>query len=141
MNLLGYGLVPFAEPRLALAACQLPLEHKAHGRFEAEMIRRLSPRLAAYPSNYGYRFNVLQLPVISLAYRLLKKNRYNSAPYCYSEKYLRSVVDLERLAIADYVDPQAMRTIQDPHFMSRVLSVELLLTASWSDASALPRAA
>lgn len=128
MNLLGHGLFPFAEPRLAHAG----------GPFQAEMIRRLSPRLAAYPSS-----SVKPLSVIFLAYRLLrkKKRQHNSAPYCYSEKYLRTVVDLNKLAIADYVDPQAMRAIEDPHFMSRVLTVELLLTTSWSDAAALPRAA
>jgi asparagine synthase (glutamine-hydrolysing) len=161
MNLLGYSLLPFAEPRLAFPASRVPLEHKAYGRFEAEMIRRLSPRLAAYPSSYGHPFGAdmplakrmresaerhcrgeLPLPLVALAYRLLrKKSQYNSAPHYYSEKYLRTVLDLSRLAIADYVDPQAMRAVDDPHFLSRVLSVELLLTTSWRDASALPRAA
>lgn len=161
MNLLAYSLLPFAEPRLAFPTYAIPLAHKVHGRFESEMIRRLSPRLAAYPSSYGHPFSrpmplakraresadrhcrsVLPLPLIFLAYRLLrKKSQYNSAPYYYSEQYLRSVLDLERLAVADYVDPQAMRAIHDPHFLSRVLSVELLLTTSWRNAAALPRAA
>jgi hypothetical protein len=162
MNLLGHSLLPFAEPAMAFPSCRVPLEHKVCGRFEAEMIRRLSPRLASYPSTYGFRFSdgaplvkraresadrhcrsVLPLPLVFAAYRLLrKKSQYNSAPYYYSDQYLRTVLDFDRLAMADYVDPQAMRTIAEPHFLSRVLTVELLLTTPpWQNASALPRAA
>ena len=141
MNLLGYSLLPFAEQRFAFPSARVPLAHKVYGRFEAEMIRRLSPRLAAYEAVPLIK-RILPLPAVFLAYRLLrKKTQYNTAPYHYSEKYLRTVIDFSRLALADYVDPQAMRAVEDPHFLSRVLSVELLLTTSWRNAAALPRAA
>lgn len=161
MNLLSHALMPFAEPRFAFPSCQVPLRHKAYGRFEAQMIQRLSPRLADYPSSYGHRFSerppldrlaqesvdrhcrdFLPLSLVFAFYRLVrKKSKYNDASHYYSEQYLRTIVNFNRLAIADYVDPQAMRAIEDPHFLSRALTVELLLTTSWSDASALPRAA
>ena len=117
MSLLGWSFLPFAEPRLVFASARLPLAHKVRGRFEAEMIRRLSPRLAAYR---GARW----------IERVLRKKSPHD-----------SVIDFDRLALADYIDPQAMRAIEDPHFASRVRSAELLLTTSWQNAAALPRAA
>jgi asparagine synthase (glutamine-hydrolysing) len=147
MNLLGHSLLPFAEPRLSLPSYRIPLEHKVYGRFEAEMIRRLDPALAAFPSSYGHRFtdplplkkrvketldrhcrNVVPLPLIFLAYSLLrKKNQYNSSPYYYSQSYLETLVDPRKLRVADYVDMDRIRALDDPFVLSRVLAVEVLL--------------
>ncbi len=147
MNLLGHSLLPFAEPRLSLPSYRIPLEHKVYGRFEAEMIRRLDPALAAFPSSYGHRFcdplplkkrvkealdrhcrNVVPLPLIFLAYSLLrKKNQYNSSPYYYSEGYLETLVDPAKLRVAEYVDIDRVRALDDPFVLSRVLAVEVLL--------------
>lgn len=147
MNLLGHSLLPFAEPKLSLPSYRIPLEHKVYGRFESEMIRRLDPALAAFPSSYGHRFsdplpfkkrvketldrhcrNVVPLPLIFLAYSLLrKKNQYNSSPYYYSESYLETLVDPAKLRVAEYVDIERIRALDDPFVLSRVLAVEVLL--------------
>lgn len=147
MNLLGHSLLPFAEPRLSLPSYRVPLEHKIYGRLESEMIRRLNPALAAFPSSYGHRFteplplkkrvketldrhcrNVVPLPLIFLAYSLLrKKNQYNSSPYYYSESYLETLVDPRKLRVAEYVDIARIRALDDPFVLSRVLAVEVLL--------------
>jgi asparagine synthase (glutamine-hydrolysing) len=147
MNLLGPSLLPFAEPRLSLPSYRIPLRHKIYGRFESEMIRRLSPALAAFPSSYGHPFcdplplkkraretldrhcrNLVPLPLIFLAYSLLrKKNQYNSAPYYYSRRYLETVVELKKLRVAEYVDMDRLRALEDPFVLSRVLAVEVLL--------------
>lgn len=160
MNQLACSLLPFAEPPLAFPAWRIPLRYKAYGRFESQMIRRLSPTLASYPSSYGHRFcdplplarraretldrhsrSLVPLPLLFVAYRMLrKKNQYNSSPYYYSERYLRTVLDPHRLRIAEYFDPDRLRALDDPHAYSRALTVELLLTPS-RDAAALPRAA
>lgn len=147
MNLLGYSLLPFAEPKLSFPSYRIALRHKIYGRFESEMIRRLDPALAALPSSYGHRFsdplplrkrsretldrhcrNLLPLPLIFLAYSLLrKKNQYNSSPYYYSERYLETIVDLKKLRLAEYVDMDRIRALDDPFVLSRVLTVEVLM--------------
>jgi hypothetical protein len=160
LNRLGPSLLPFAEPRLAAPSYRIALRHRVYGRFESEMIRRLNPALAACPTSYGHRFsdspplarrvresaerhvrNLLPLPLVFSAYRMLrKKNQYNDAPYCYAERYLRQVVELKNLRVAEYFDLQKVRALDDPFVLSRLLTAELLLT-SRHDAAALPRAA
>jgi hypothetical protein len=160
LNGLGHSLLPFVEPKLAFPSYGIALRHKMYGRFESEMIRRLHPGLAAYPSSYGHRFSdrppvarrvresaerhcrsLLPLPLVFAAYRMLrKKNQYNSSPYYYAEHYLRNIVDLKSPLVAEYFDLEKLRTLDDPYVLSRLLTVELLLT-SRRDAAALPRAA
>jgi hypothetical protein len=147
LNLLAHGLLPFAEPRLALPSYAVPLRHKVYGRFEAHMIRRLSPALAELPSSYGHPFSVepplkkrlreslerhcrsvLPLPLLFAAYRRLRKqNQYNSAPCYYADEYLGQLLDLKRLRMAEYFDIARVRALDDPYVFSRLLSMELLL--------------
>ena len=62
-----------------------------------------------------------------VAYRRLRKqNQYNNAAYCYSEPYLRALVDPKKLWIAEYFDTQKLFALPDPFVVSRALSVELL---------------
>lgn len=160
LNRLGYSLLPYAEPSLACPSYGIALRHKVYGRFESEMIRRLHPRLAAYPSSYGHRLcdppplarrlresaerhcrNLLPLALVFAGYRMLrKKNQYNSSPYFYAEPYLRAIVEPDNLRVAEYFDLPKVRALDDPFVLSRLLTVELLLT-SRRDAAALPRAA
>ena len=55
----GFGpyLTPFMEPAVIKGTPDWKIAWKSHGRIEAEMIARLSPRLAAYPSVYGRPFD------------------------------------------------------------------------------------
>ena len=55
----GFGLylTPFMEPAVIKGTPDWQLAWKSHGLIEAEMIRQLSPRLAAYPSVYGRPFD------------------------------------------------------------------------------------
>jgi asparagine synthase (glutamine-hydrolysing) len=55
---LGFGptLFPFMEPRSVAGTFNIPIKWKSHGLFEGRMIRRINPRLAAYPSSYGHSF-------------------------------------------------------------------------------------
>lgn len=55
-NLRGFALIPLTEPCFAFPSWQIPVVEKDLGRFEAALIRRLNPRLAAYPSAYGFNF-------------------------------------------------------------------------------------
>jgi asparagine synthase (glutamine-hydrolysing) len=53
----GYTAMPFLESRITEHASGLPLSWKNHGSYEAELITRIDPRLAAYPSAYGHPFS------------------------------------------------------------------------------------
>ncbi|MCG8503932.1 MAG: hypothetical protein MI755_04950 [Sphingomonadales bacterium] len=55
-NRIGPALTPFVEPPVVAAAAEIPLAMKNHGRIEAAMIRQVDPKLAAYPSDYGFDF-------------------------------------------------------------------------------------
>lgn len=52
----GAFLTPFVQPHLVRLAASLPLAWKDYGRLECAVIRRLSPRVAAGPSAYGFSF-------------------------------------------------------------------------------------
>lgn len=53
----GYSAAPFLDVPVAQHGYRIPVPYKYHGRFEAAVIRRLAPRLAAYPSAYGFAFD------------------------------------------------------------------------------------
>jgi hypothetical protein len=52
----GYTPLPFLERPLTEHAATIPTGWKPHGAYEAELIRRIDHRLAAYPSGYGHSF-------------------------------------------------------------------------------------
>lgn len=55
-NQAGTQLNPFLDDRISQWAASLCIDLKDLGRFEAELIRRVNPRLAAYRSAYGHSF-------------------------------------------------------------------------------------
>ncbi len=55
-NRLGDALTPFIDYPIVRRAVTVPVPLKNHGRFEAALIRTVSPALAAYPSDYGHDF-------------------------------------------------------------------------------------
>jgi len=55
-NTYGHVALPFLERPLTEHASTIPIGWKNHGAYEAELIRRADPRLAAYPSVYGHDF-------------------------------------------------------------------------------------
>lgn len=55
-NRLGWALTPFADNNIVKDAIRIPLRYKNFGRFEAELIKAVSPSLASYPSAYGHNF-------------------------------------------------------------------------------------
>ena len=50
-------MTPLVEPNVVRAALATPLSLKNLGRLEAALIRRVDPKLAAYPSAYGFAFD------------------------------------------------------------------------------------
>lgn len=54
---LGSYLTPFVSYQMIKKALTIPLTYKNHGRFQADLIKEISPELAAYQSDYGYAFD------------------------------------------------------------------------------------
>ncbi|BAP87962.1 asparagine synthase [Burkholderiales bacterium GJ-E10] len=52
----GAFLTPLPHPKLVALTAALPMKWKNFGALEAEMIKRLSPRVASGPSAYGFEF-------------------------------------------------------------------------------------
>jgi asparagine synthase (glutamine-hydrolysing) len=140
-NFLSFALTPFAEPVFAIPSSGIPLKDKNLGRFEAAVIRFVDPRLASYPSVYGFNFcdtvpplaklknaAVVHCPVFvrPAIYRELERRRSRGAmPYYLSDRYLRTVLDPEDLEISRYVD---IDRILDPGILSRALTAELIVS-------------
>lgn len=53
----GPLLFPFLEPSVFSGTERLPIGFKEHGRLEALILRKISPRLAQYMSSYGFPFS------------------------------------------------------------------------------------
>lgn len=53
----GHFMTPLCQPELATLAARVPLRWKTYGQLESAIIQRLSPRVAAGPSSYGFSFD------------------------------------------------------------------------------------
>ena len=106
-NRFGPALTPFFETGIVRAALAVPLRHKRFGRFEAAMIERLNPDLAAHPSGYGHPFcgsiplkrrlkewsSVARPPELRrYAYRLKSRWERPDPPYYLSARYLEPIL-------------------------------------------------
>jgi hypothetical protein len=56
-NRLSPFMTPLVTPSLIEKAARIPVPWKNSGRFQAALINRISPRLARYPSSYGFAFS------------------------------------------------------------------------------------
>ena len=56
-NRIGSFLTPFICYETIQATLKVPLKYKTHGKFQGDLINHVNPKLAAYLSDYGYRFN------------------------------------------------------------------------------------
>jgi hypothetical protein len=71
----GFSVLPFFDHRIIDEALRVPVRYKHFGNFEAAMIRRADPSLAAQPSNYGHGFDrdtPLSAAARSLAFEYLR---------------------------------------------------------------------
>ncbi len=108
-NRFGWALTPFADPNIIEDVIRVPLRYKSHGRFEAQLIRILNPRLAGYTSVYGHDF--AEDPPISrrikdmatllrptlvrrYLYRMkMRARRGGPMPYYLSEQHIVKTID------------------------------------------------
>lgn len=135
---LGSCLYPFMEPAVIKGTCDIPIAWKSFGIFEARMIRRLNPRLAAYSSDYGFSFAEdpplgyrLKSSLLSyrrppwlrrLSYRL-QYRKPRPRPYFLQPTYLRTVLDDGFPLMRHLFRPDA---INDPEVFNRVATMEYI---------------
>jgi asparagine synthase (glutamine-hydrolysing) len=137
-NRFGHALTPFIESAVVRSALPTPLELKEHGAFEAALIARISPALAAYRSDYGHDFRspvpwrrrvkdwtTLFRPPLLRRYSFRVKQRLRSAtlPYFLTLPY-RDALDVGRF-------PEMSRffrmdQVRDPQQLNRICTLEFL---------------
>ncbi len=139
-NRFGYTAMPFLERRITEHASRLPLGWKNHGAYEAALIARIDPKLAAYPSNYGHSFEVSR----PLWRRANDYGTYLRPPWLrrYTHRIKNSIRDASQLRgylAPAYQDaalpggPEIVRPlfrlnrVGDPDQYARVLSLEYVL--------------
>ena len=139
-NRFGFAATPLIEHSVVSAALSLPLRHKTMGLLQARMIEKVDPKLAAYPSAYGYSFD--RPPPWS--YRLKYFSTYLRPPWLRRRTYrLRRQPPLPPQLKASYRDAALGKTeildrylkierMTNPGQLNRVLSAEYLLR--WANA-------
>jgi asparagine synthase (glutamine-hydrolysing) len=138
----GAYFMPFFEMPVVREALRLPLDQKDHGRFEAMLIARLDPKLAAYRSSYGGNFledlhwrarvdniSTMMRPtwLRRLSYRI--KSRLGAEVEdghggLLAPAYLKTVIDLEYPVMRRYFRPERFR---DDGLTRRVSTLEYLM--------------
>ena len=142
-NQLADALVPFSESRFSYMTADIPYKYKYLDVFKAALIKLIDPALAKYPSQYGFNFyDYDKIPVrikmkTYMQYHtptvlrpfirahFWKQENKGKFPYYLTREYLDTVFPPSELVISEYIN---IDKITDPNMLSRVLSVELLLT-------------
>lgn len=138
-NRFGYYTTPFIEPALVQLGLQIPMRFKAHGKFEAALIRDADPALAHYPSAYGQpldeaptlkrRFKsgltVLRpVRVRRLSYRLQNRlHRPGRRSEIYGPAYLSTVLDPSFPEMKRYFHPEKIANEAE---LNRICTLEYL---------------
>jgi len=137
-NRLGYALTPFIDYPVVQKSVRIPLTFKNSGRFEAAMIRRVSPALAAYPSDYGFdfvqgagvkqrlkdRMTLARPPMLRrYLYRIKSRRRADSRPYWLSTDYVEQVMDRKFPYMSRYF---ALERNRDMERLNRIYTLEYL---------------
>lgn len=136
-NQFGWFLTPFVDASIAALAHDVPIAMKNHGVFQAALINRISPGLAAYPSDYGHDFSSpppLQRRLKDLAtiwrppllrkylYRLRKRSRADW-PYYLEAPFIREILPQGFRYMPEFFD---LDKIDDAQQFKRICTLEYL---------------
>jgi len=148
-NQLSYALTPFGESRFVHKALDIPIRYRNYGIFETALIKFIDPKLAKYPSHYGYNFYdgmsrktkmkayiKLHIPIQLKRYarkhfwnadtkRLVFRRQQPVLPFYLTEEYLDRIFNNDILHVAEYVH---INQIKDIHTLSRALTAELVIS-------------
>jgi len=105
---LGPYLTPFVSYNMIKQALTIPISLKNHGIFQAELIRAISPKLAAYDSDYGYPFD-RAIPLKAKIKNMLTYYRPTSLRrYSYSIQHKLGQLTLPKTLSPEYLEPISM---------------------------------
>ncbi|PCI18001.1 MAG: hypothetical protein COB62_07260 [Piscirickettsiaceae bacterium] len=105
-NQFGYFLTPFVEELISMTALPVSIKNKNYGQYQANLIKKVSPELAQYTSDYGHNFadavpfkrklkdlTTLVRPTLlrKYTYRMRKHSRQNW-PYYLADNYIAKVL-------------------------------------------------
>ena len=136
-NRLGWTMTPFIDHELVQLAVRVPLALKNHGHFEAAMIRKVSPRLAGYLSDYGHNFAgpapisrqikdwliFLRPPALRrLTYRV-RFRQPQPMPTLLKPDYLYNIVNPSMPHMSRFYQ---LASVNDPSAFARIASLEYL---------------
>ena len=117
----------------------MPLALKNHGRFEAALIRAVSPALARYPSDYGHAFDapvplsrllrdhatLLRPPWLRRRMYRLRYRRRAPWPEFLGPEALSRVLDPSLPRMSEYMH---VSRVNDPALFARLATLEYLFT-------------
>jgi hypothetical protein len=143
-NQLSDALVPFLEPKTIYLTRDIPYKYKHLTVFKSALIKLIDPIVAKYPSQYGFSFcdydkippqikmkefiryhTPITLRPCVRKYWRRKNMGKDGYPYYFGKEYLDMIFPSNRLSVSKYIH---IDKIDDPNMLSRVLSVELLIT-------------
>ncbi|MFT5175370.1 MAG: hypothetical protein ACI8W7_003560, partial [Gammaproteobacteria bacterium] len=139
-NRLGWSMTPFIDRDLVHCAVRLPLSQKNHGRFEAAMIRAVSPQLARYSSDYGHNFSApppvsrvikdwltfLRPPAVRRFTYRVRFRQPQPVPKLLGAAYLHTVVDASMPHMSRFY---RVASVNDPSAFARIATLEYLFDA------------
>jgi asparagine synthetase B (glutamine-hydrolysing) len=149
-NRYGTFRTPLFDPDFISILTRVPLAWKFSGRLQSELIARLSPRIASYPSNYGFSFAegpslryrmresldrakpVALRPMVSRVRRLLRPS-LKTSQRIFADYHNRFGADLDSFSGLE------LSRFGSPIELNRAMSLQTALT--WlSNASTVPSA-
>lgn len=134
---IGWSLTPFIDRDLVRLALRVPLRLKNHGRFEAALIRAVSPALSRYRSDYGHAFDrepplgrilrdqlTLRRPpwIRRFTYRVRFRNARARPPWL-ATGMLSQVIDPALPVMSQFFRTPA---VNDPQAFARIATLEYL---------------
>lgn len=138
-NRFSWALTPFSDPNILKDAIRIPLRPKAHGRFEAELIRSASAKLASYTSIYGHDFatapplsrrlsnmaTLLRPPIVRrYTYRTrMRLTRGGPIPYFLNRQYMERTIGQGYPYMSRFF---RVRKLSDMNQYNRVCTLEYL---------------
>ncbi len=137
---LGFALTPFIDRDLVRLAARVPLRLKNHGRFEAALIRAVSPALAAYRSDYGHAFDrepplsrivkdyatLLRPPRLRRYTYRLRNRKPRPRPAWLEARMLERVLDPAMPVMSRFFH---VGRVNDPEAFARIATLEYLFAA------------
>lgn len=146
----GPLLFPFLEPSVFQGTHALPIGWKNHGRLESRIMQKIHPRLARYPSEYGFSFSQDPPPRYRLkmaatiwrptylrrfSYRVRSRIRAKQgSPAWFREALVEANLEASLPRMSEFF---RIEKVNDLDLLNRIATAELVLRGGPSPSSAV----